>query len=69
MTTPAQRHDAARQAALDERDRLRHADGAFPLASDYTVCRCVEAALAVYLGHDAPAGDEPAMLDVESEEA
>jgi hypothetical protein len=52
--------DAARQAALDERDRLG------VQVNDYVVGRIVEAALAVITGQ--PPEPEAAVLDLEGRE-
>lgn len=54
-------HEAGRQAALDERDRL-HSQ-----ASDYVIGRCVEAYAAVVEGR--PIEDPDAFIDVDSSEA
>jgi hypothetical protein len=53
-------HDAARQAARDERDRLG------VTVSDYVCGRLTEAVLAVVEGRDIELDPDP--IDVESEE-
>ena len=53
------KRDAARQAALDERDRL----GA-PITS-YVTGRIVEAALAVWDGRPVAQADEPETFDID----
>lgn len=54
-------HDAARRAALDERDRLNST------ASDYVIGRCAEAAISVIEGTPPPE-TPPDPLDVASTE-
>lgn len=64
-------HDAAKAAALAERDRLRIGRDsmgwkpALP-ANDYVIGRCVEAALSVIEGRPVEPG--PAVVDAASEE-
>ena len=64
-------HDAAKAAALAERDRLgntTYTGCITPHATNYVVGRLVEAALAVVEGRPASDG-APVVVDVASEEA
>lgn len=62
MVVAGSLRDAAKQAALDERDRLEA-----PI-TNYAVGRIVEAALAVYEGRPTAQADPPETYDVDSVE-